>query len=101
MNSNLPDDGGEFEKAISPIEENEEKEMEMPSAKGERVKMPRQEEFGVRNPRKLLDPKLPTEKEVEEHNLTHLPYRNWCPHCVAGKGKAASHFKKVRVGGLP
>ena len=24
-------------------------------------------------------------KEVADHNLTHLPYRNWCPHCVTGK----------------
>ena len=77
---------GEFATAISPLEKGENKEMEMPTMKGERVKIPRQDEFGVRNPRKLLDPQLPTEKEVEEHNLTHLPDRNWCPHCVAGKG---------------
>ena len=25
----------------------------------------------------------PTEKEVEEHYLTHLPFRNWCPVCVS------------------
>ena len=32
-------------------------------------------------------PKLPTPQEVYEHNLTHLPYRSWCCHCVRGKGK--------------
>ena len=53
-----------------------------------------EEQFGVRNPRKMLDPKLPSQREVEEHCLTHLPYRNWCSHCVQGKGKAAPHFRK-------
>ena len=47
----------------------------------------------MRNPRKLLDPKLPSRQEVEEHCLTHLPYRNWCTFCVQGKGKASPHFK--------
>ena len=29
--------------------------------------------------RKLIDPKLPSEKEVEEHYVRgHFPYRNWC-----------------------
>ena len=23
---------------------------------------------------------------MEEHLPTHLPYQNWCPHCVAGRG---------------
>ena len=51
------------------------------------------QEYGIRNPRKLLDPKLPSQKEVEEHCLTYLPYRNWCAHCVAGKGRMAPRFK--------
>jgi len=32
--------------------------------------------------KKMLDPKLPSQSEVEEHMITHLPYRNWCEHCV-------------------
>ena len=43
--------------------------------------------------RKLIDPRLPSAKEVEEHNITHIPYRNWCPHCVKGRGKEMSHRK--------
>ena len=27
-----------------------------------------------------------TRAEVDEHMLTHLPYRNWCPHCIRGRG---------------
>ena len=61
----------------------------------------REQEYGVRNPRKLLDPKLPSQQEVDEHCLTHLPYRNWCPYCVQGKGKSAPHFKRLpRTDGL-
>ena len=28
----------------------------------------------------------PTEKEVKDHEVAHLPYRSWCAHCVRGKG---------------
>ena len=45
--------------------------------------------------RRIGDPRLPTEKEVEEHNLTHVPYRNWCPHCVRGLGKDLDHRKSL------
>ena len=65
------------------------------------VEVPREQEYGVRNPSKLLDPKLPTKKDVDEHILTHLPYRNWCQYCVEGKGKMAPHFKQqARTDGL-
>ena len=37
--------------------------------------------------KRLIDPRLPTEEEVEHHKLTHLPYRSWCPECVKAKGK--------------
>ena len=60
---------------------------------GGEVRMTREREFGVRNPRKIADPRLPSKKEVDEHELTHLPYRNWCAFCVSGKGKLSPHFK--------
>ena len=41
--------------------------------------------------KKMIDPRLPSQKDVEEHNLTHLPYRNWCPICVKSKGKEMGH----------
>ena len=28
----------------------------------------------VRKPRRMADPMKPTKKEVEEHEITHLPY---------------------------
>ena len=53
-------------------------------------------EAGKRVVRKLLDPILPSQAEVREHELTHLPYRNWCPHCIKGKGKEMGHHRKSR-----
>ena len=44
---------------------------------------------------KLTDPRRPTQAEVDDHNRTHLPYRNWCPHCVQGKGKDLDHRKSA------
>jgi hypothetical protein len=45
--------------------------------------------------RKLLDPKLPSQEEVEEHYVRgHFPYRNWCNICVKAKGKEMSHQKE-------
>ena len=35
--------------------------------------------------KRLVDPKLPSLKDVEEHWVAgHLPYRNWCSECVQG-----------------
>ena len=39
----------------------------------------------------LRDPGAPTPKEVEDHNVTHLPFRSWCPRCVSGKAQDRPH----------
>ena len=36
-------------------------------------------------------PCMPSAQEVELHNTTHIPFRSWCPYCVAGKAKANAH----------
>lgn len=38
---------------------------------------------------------MPTQTEVEDHNITHMPYRNWCPHCVRGRGKDLDHRRSI------
>jgi hypothetical protein len=53
-------------------------------------------EQGERKPIKIMDPKLPTQEEVDDHFLDHLPYRSWCAHCVRGKGKTMDHRICVR-----
>ena len=42
----------------------------------------------------LRDPGSPTPQEVEQHNVTHLPFRSWCSHCVNGKAKDRHHKKR-------
>ena len=49
-------------------------------------------EFEVENeseegrvPKVFRDPGVPTETEIEQQNVTHLPFRLWCPSCVEGK----------------
>ena len=39
------------------------------------------------------EPKEPSPTEVNRHNLTHLPYRSWCPHCVAARRANAPHAR--------
>ena len=55
-------------------------------------------DVGARNTIKMNDPKEPTEREKLDHELTHLPYRSWCRHCVRGRGKAAVHKKQADSG---
>ncbi len=56
---------------------------------------------GIRIPVKMPDPKRPSQEEVDQHDLTHLPFRNWCAHCVRGKGSAADHRHATREDGMP
>ena len=30
-------------------------------------------------------PQRPSAADVEEHRVTHIPYRSWCRECVEGK----------------
>ena len=47
----------------------------------------------ARKPKPAARPYTPTKEEVREHEVTHLPYRTWCKHCVFGKGVSAPHMK--------
>ena len=42
-------------------------------------------------PRVRTSPKQPSAAEVEDHMVTHLPFREWCPHCVKGKSGSRPH----------
>jgi hypothetical protein len=35
----------------------------------------------------------PTEAEVDTHYAAHIPFRSWCPYCVAGKAKSEPHLQ--------
>ena len=42
------------------------------------------------------EPREPSPAEVNRHNLTNLPYRSWCPHCVAARRANAPHKQGSR-----
>ena len=39
-------------------------------------------------------PYSPSQEEMDEHSVDHLPFRNWCPHCVAGRAVGEPHRSK-------
>jgi hypothetical protein len=58
-------------------------------------------QIGSRLPVKMADPLLPKAEEINLHDLTHLPHRSWCSHCVRAKGKALEHRRGLREHQLP
>ena len=36
-------------------------------------------------------PKGPTKADIDAHYPLHAEYRDWCPHCVSGKGISRQH----------
>ena len=80
--------GDEEEQRGDRVEENEDirdddQEREEVVAQGERA-------------RPLPQPRLPSRREVQEHELTHIPYRSWCVHCVRGAGRSDAHRRRAR-----
>ena len=38
----------------------------------------------------------PTQREREEHEATHVPFRDWCVHCMLGRGRTHHHVAKPK-----
>ena len=51
---------------------------------------------GERKPTRKHDPRQPSEQDRIEHEMTHLPFRSWCRHCIKGSGgrTVAQQLKK-------
>ena len=45
----------------------------------------------VQVPRGIPAPSQPSREEKERHDLTHINYRSWCPHCVFGRRNNSAH----------
>ena len=45
----------------------------------------------ARDPRVARAPAAPTKAMITAHEVHHADYREWCPHCVAGKGVSHQH----------
>ena len=36
----------------------------------------------------------PSQREIDEHERTHLPFRSWCKHCVKGRAQSTPHYHR-------
>ena len=41
-----------------------------------------------------------TAREREEHEVTHMPFRDRCTHCMMGRGRTHHHVSKKRSGDI-
>ena len=77
------------------VNENDVKDMPGMEMRGEKVETAEEVtgETGRREILNMLDPKLPSRADIDEHELTHLPYMNWCRQCRLGRGRETPHKK--------
>ena len=78
-------------------EQGEDQSLEAEDAPPELVDEGPDEDFECQEcvaPRILPDPGLPTQKQLDDHRIDHLPFRSWCPECVAGRATGEQHIAR-------
>ena len=83
---------GEAEQAVAEEEQETQEEQQAQGAQGDSdaVQGPGddgEDQEEAQQPRAVRDPGQPTQAMIDEHDLTHIPYRPWCDACVRGKAK--------------
>ena len=80
--------------------EDEEGRKKAPEDAKERVAAPNEDESDEvgRKVKSAPVPREPTQAEVDEHELTHVPFRSWCVHCQRGKARRRRHLRRKRTG---
>ena len=53
-----------------------------------------EEQAEARTPKRAYGPPRVSQRERDEHDATHMPFRAWCKHCVAGKARNQMHKRK-------
>ena len=51
----------------------------------------------VANAQPLPAPRSPSKAEWDKHVISHIPFRSWCRHCVAGRGIERRHLGRKDV----
>ena len=49
----------------------------------------------------IPSPYTPTQEEIDEHIIDHIPYRCWCRHCLNGFGREDAHIVHGQQRSLP
>ena len=52
-------------------------------------------------PRVVRAPRVPTQKEIDAHEATHIPHEEWCETCMAGRGRNKPDRKRKSKGEKP
>ena len=39
-------------------------------------------------------PRMPVWEVIENHNLTHVPFREWCVQCIRGRAVNLAHYRR-------
>ena len=55
----------------------------------------------MRRPVQIKPPKLPSQEEQDEHNLTHWPMATWCEACLATRSREDHHQQQEHSHGKP
>ena len=71
------------DRLIAPAEEEDPPPLE---GESDDEKIDGQEGEEVEPLRKATSPTMPSAADVEEHRITHVPYRSWCIECNMGRG---------------
>ena len=79
---------GELKGETDSFKEAEEKEL------GEAIRKEREVGEESARPKVRNAEAVPSESEVEEHNVDHGVFRSWCPHCVKGRAESYGHKGK-------
>ena len=67
----------------------EEERDEMSDEEGDEIDG--EEELAVPDWRVRAGPRnRPTQREREQHEATHVPFQDWCAHCMMGRGSHSS-----------
>ena len=64
----------------------------------EPIHLPEEEVQGTSG---IKAPIAPTQKEIDHHRLTHLPYRSWCQECVEAFAREWAHKAHGDARGVP
>jgi len=68
----------------------EESPFELPEADGEAIEADESEDECAPK-RAAPDPGAPTQQQIDDHEIDHMPYRSWCEACVSGRGIGDQH----------
>ena len=60
-----------------------------------------EDEVEARKPTTRKRPGQPSQEEWDQHQVTHLPFRSWCPICVGGAGKEKAHHRDTEEHKVP